>query len=248
MSRPIAISLCLYQISFATFSDVPEKYREAVEYAGKNSIVEGYSDGTFRPNEEISRAEAVKIVVTSKFKDEEIYGGNCFPDVANQWFAKYICTAERNGIVSGYPDGDFHPDRKVSFVEAAKIIANDLSVNETIWYANYVRFLSDHHCIPISVMGFLSELTRGEFIEIIWRYKEDPNMKQSNKIFVEERDSLSTFSDDEIKRFYYRVEEGVFYVGSQAILNIDINSMELLNEEFARDNSKVFHIHERWYG
>jgi len=49
---------------------------------------------------------------------------NCFPDVKEEWFVKYVCQAKQNGIVDGYPDGNFKPANTLNMAEAMKIIVN----------------------------------------------------------------------------------------------------------------------------
>lgn len=103
------------------FSDVEASHAnaEAITYVQGEGIVNGYPDGTFQPFAAINRAEFTKIVMGALFNDME--GGNCFPDVKDQWFAPYVCRAKAEGIIGGYPDGTFGPEKPVSFAEAATI-------------------------------------------------------------------------------------------------------------------------------
>ncbi len=126
--------------ALANFSDVPtdHPYQESINYAQENGIVQGFPNGTFKPDQKINRAELTKIIIEANFEDSEIYGENCFSDVKDEWFAKYICTAKREGVVKGYEDGSFKPAQNVSFVEAAKIILLGIGESvrepEDIWY------------------------------------------------------------------------------------------------------------------
>ncbi|MBD3270321.1 hypothetical protein GF376_02245, partial [Candidatus Peregrinibacteria bacterium] len=114
----------------------------------------------------------------------EITGSNCFPDVNEQWFAKYICKAQSENIISGYPDGEFKPAEEINFSEAAKILANTYQISEKqedpeIWFRNYIKALQDKKAIPLSV-EYLDELiTRDEMTEIIWRLETNQNQKAS---------------------------------------------------------------------
>ena len=125
---------------FAFFTDVPtsNQFSEAINYAQENNIVEGYEDGTFKPENLINRAEFSKIVINFSLTADNIYGENCFPDVRTEWFAKYICTAKRLGIVEGYDDGLFHPKDNITLTQAGKIIIESLDYESprdpTIWY------------------------------------------------------------------------------------------------------------------
>ncbi|KKT02584.1 MAG: hypothetical protein UV80_C0002G0051 [Candidatus Peregrinibacteria bacterium GW2011_GWF2_43_17] len=165
--------------SYAYFSDIntENQFYEAVLYAQEQGIIDGYDDNTFRPDNNINRAEFVKIIMGSVFDVEEISGENCFSDVSNEWFAKYVCTAKTNSIIQGYPDGLFHPEYDISFTEAAKIILLGFEVeinsDEDIWYRPFIQNLSDKKAIPTTITEIDKKITRGEMVEIIYRLKEN---------------------------------------------------------------------------
>ena len=106
-----------------SFSDVPANawYAPYVAFAEKYALVNGYSDGTFRPEQPVSRAELVKLL--SAFFPELTPGAVSFPDVpAGHWAADVISFAAGQGWVSGYPDGTFQPERSISRAEAVKLV------------------------------------------------------------------------------------------------------------------------------
>ncbi len=157
------------------FSDVSASHVNfaAIKYLKENDIVGGNPDGTFLPNDTINRAALTKIIVEAKFKGQAT-GGNCFPDVTDEWFAPYVCFAKERGIVGGYPDGTFQPNNPVKFVEAAKIISVGFSYTSadspTIpWYKLFVDTLSSKSAIPTTVIEFEENITRGEMSEMIYR-------------------------------------------------------------------------------
>ena len=104
------------------FSDVSpgDWYSSYVHFAQKYGIVRGYSDGTFRPTQAVSRAELVKMV-TSFFV---VTGGSHpFPDVSDgYWAAREISFAATRGWITGGSDGTFQPERSVTRAEAVKIL------------------------------------------------------------------------------------------------------------------------------
>ena len=157
------------------FHDLPAKHAQAtaISYVKDQNIVEGYPDGTFRPDNPINRAEFTKIVVGAVVDDEEIESSDCFPDVSNEWFAKYVCTAKEQELIKGYPDGSFKPEGTINFVEAAKIISGafslDTSGDDETWYKPYVEALAGVNAIPVSIESFDQEITRGEMADIIYR-------------------------------------------------------------------------------
>jgi len=161
------------------FSDVPlghDSY-SAIDFLKESGVLEGYSDGTFKPENTISRAEFLKIAMFDY--DFENASEGCFEDVKDEWFEKYVCKAFDLGFVSGYPDGTFRPSDPVSFAEASKIIAYaDLKKKDLVetedWYEVYVAALSDESAVPVSVLAFDQDITRAEMAEMIWRIQEKP--------------------------------------------------------------------------
>ena len=109
------------------FSDITwtDDVFNAVSYLEDQNIVQGYDDGTFRPDNTINRAEFTKLLIEAAYHDEfDSYGdATCFDDVpAGEWYTKYICFANDMDIVEGYDDGNFEPDTTINFAEASKII------------------------------------------------------------------------------------------------------------------------------
>lgn len=149
-------------------------YAEAIINLQDNAILEGYRDGSFKPSSRINRAEFLKIILESR--GGEFEGEDCFPDVRDEWFAKYVCTAVEEGIVEGYPNGRFSPEKAINFVEAAKIVS--LAYEQDIesypdWYEGFVRALEGSKAIPLSIEELEQRITRGEMAEIMWRLRND---------------------------------------------------------------------------
>lgn len=167
----------------AAFQDVSAGHANstAIDFVQNEGIVAGYSDGNFRPDATINRAELTKIIVESQFSDAEIENciseNNSFPDVKNSdWFAKYICLAKNKNVVAGYSDGNFRPADSVNFAESAKIISGafgfETGENE-IWYRPFVEQLANRKAIPTTIASFEKNITRGEMAEMIWRLKSE---------------------------------------------------------------------------
>ena len=110
-----------------TFSDVPADawYAEAVNTLASLGMVEGYADGTFRPDNTITRAEFVTIAVG--FADLEIDGEARFTDVArNAWYYPYIADACAYGRIGGHRYWSFRPDNTITRAEVTVIVNNML--------------------------------------------------------------------------------------------------------------------------
>ena len=164
------------------------QYKTAVDYLLNKKIVQGYDDGTFRPDNLINRAEFMKIVIGAKYSQDYINvssGGNCFSDVRTEWYSPYVCIAKNEGIISGYPDGTFHPGQNISFVESAKILAEAYGLSVTKgenWYAGYVKALQENNYIPSTVGALDKTITRAEMAELIWRIKEEKKDQASSTL------------------------------------------------------------------
>jgi len=107
----------------AGFRDIENHWaKAAIVQAVERGIVSGYGDYTFRPNRLLTRAEAA-VMIARAFK----LGGSAeadFPDVArSHWAYPYIARGTREGIIAGYADGRFLPDRLVTRAEMAVMIA-----------------------------------------------------------------------------------------------------------------------------
>ena len=89
----------------------------AVEH---KAYIVGYDDGTFRPDNNMSRAEAAAIFarLISEEKGESISGKATFNDIkSNEWYSKYVGYLEKYDVINGYNDGTFKPDASVTRAE-----------------------------------------------------------------------------------------------------------------------------------
>ncbi len=124
-------------VSSTSFTDVEPSdwYAPYVEAAKDIGVVEGYEDGTFRPNDSINRVEALKILIEGGLDidilvDEESgllatfeLEENPFTDLTlSDWFAKYVLYAYVNDIVAGYGDGTFGPANGMTRAEFSKVL------------------------------------------------------------------------------------------------------------------------------
>ena len=108
--------------SISTFSDLRgnEWYYQSVAYLERNGIIYGYPDGTFRPNDRITRAEYATMVV--RLLDLAPVDTNVFDDVADHWAVGYINSAASEGWISGNGYGQFQPDLTITRAQVVTII------------------------------------------------------------------------------------------------------------------------------
>ncbi len=99
----------------------------AVSTLSKMGIISGYPDGTFRPDESITRAEFAKVAVN--FFEYKVNGyKGVFPDVPeDEWYSGYVEKASDLRLIQGYKDGTFHPDTAITRAEACALVNRMLS-------------------------------------------------------------------------------------------------------------------------
>lgn len=92
-------------------------------------ILDGYGDGTFRPNNTITRGEFSKVVRTSLKLD--LVKGNSFDDTNNHWAKNEIHTLVQNGIIIRSEYGDnYEPNKNITRIEMAKMIVRAVGLDE----------------------------------------------------------------------------------------------------------------------
>ena len=108
-----------------SFPDVNEDdwFNITVSSLANMGALSGYEDGTFRPNEPISRAELVAMAVRFYDAFEAEYEEGTFLDVdGDEWYADAIAAAEELGIIGGYPDGTVRPNNNITRAETCAIV------------------------------------------------------------------------------------------------------------------------------
>ncbi len=207
---------------------------EAINSLHERSIVEGYENDNYKPQNPISRAEFLKI--TMEATDMSLGGSNCFNDVSDEWFAPYVCAAAAANIIDGYADGSFKPDQKVNFAEASKMIANafELSTRSGAgenWFTKYVVALEENGAIPDSIPSFNKEVSRGEMAFAVYALllkKENPYFYWDSwgNVSTEKHDQL-TFADIQALQnsnlnleYVYGLEPTNFYTDGNKIYKV----------------------------
>ncbi|MBQ8263764.1 MAG: S-layer homology domain-containing protein, partial [Oscillospiraceae bacterium] len=137
------------------FTDIADGawYNTAISTMAAMGIVNGYEDGSFQPNKNITRAEFAAIA--ARFDLEANAEGNPFTDIAGHWAESEICKAANNGWVKGYEDGSFQPNEFISRAEAMTMLGRllergyevpELSFTDSDsiprWSAEHVSILS----------------------------------------------------------------------------------------------------------
>ena len=166
-------------------------YNNAISTLSNMGIICGYPDGTFRPDAPITRAELTKIAA-SFFSDPRVaatYDGR-FSDVHGaEWYISYLMTALEEGLIEGYPDGSFRPNRPITRAETCTIVNRTLgrkpekdhllpesdminwpdNINRNIWYyAQMQEATNSHDYRWISIGSEACEQWTAKLIERDW--------------------------------------------------------------------------------
>ncbi|KAF0134067.1 MAG: hypothetical protein FD145_921 [Candidatus Saganbacteria bacterium] len=175
-----------------TYPDVSKTFWgfEQIGYIGTLGIIQGYPDGKFKPDGNITRAELSALLVRTLMGSDKAVPASAkgiFKDVPlTHWASKYINMASSKDIVKGYPDKTFKPAANITRAEGLAMIARFGKVNETI-YGNVFSDVNDKHWAAAIIAGAYKEkmleyfkdkpfepskmLTRAEAVEMLFRAK-----------------------------------------------------------------------------
>ncbi|MFH1546766.1 MAG: peptidoglycan DD-metalloendopeptidase family protein [Patescibacteria group bacterium] len=169
------------------FTDVDSNHlnSKAIKYLKENEIISGYPDGSFQPNQTVSRVEALKMILLGLGIELQPMLNLGFPDTSNQqWYSVYVGTAVNKSIAKGYPDGTFGPGNTVNRAEYLKIllgsalIAPDsvdespyVDVSTDAWFAPFAAYSKLKNIFPLTENLFegAKGVTRAEVAETLYR-------------------------------------------------------------------------------
>lgn len=197
-----------HSVLAARFSDVQgTAFQPAFTYLSENNIVQGYSDGTGRPDAAINRAEALKVLVTPQPQMQtriQWYQRNLPPiplflDVdQTAWYTPFLEVAFESQVVTGYPDGTFRPANSVTVEEALALLLRTYQIpldpqfkqSDRIqnadgnWYTPFVNTAVSKNLVRPGAKLYLgSAISRGEFFSILYRL--DSIVKSNQPAFVD---------------------------------------------------------------
>lgn len=117
-----------------SFKDVPSSYTfyEEIQFLVELGIIAGYEDGTFRPNQEVTRAQAAIMLARELGFENEPPTQTDFSDVSPSSVASgYIQVAVEFGIIQGFQDGTFRPNEPVTRGQLAILLSRSFDLTES---------------------------------------------------------------------------------------------------------------------
>lgn len=154
------------------FSDITDNYTAtAIETLRLMGVLDGYGDGTFRPNAVLTRAQFCKMAVYAMDGSSELgrYSTvTIFPDVKpSLWAASYINMAAKKGVIAGFADGKFKPNQTVTTGQAVTILMRGLGYKDEnmggVWPQGYMAEAQTCGLLKSTgITSAYSALTRGQ--------------------------------------------------------------------------------------
>ena len=122
------------------------EYEKAVARLVAFNVLDGYKDGTYRPEQDVTRAEFAKILVEALGignAARAAQGKVIFPDVpASHWASGYVNVASGQGLLVGFPDGNFRPEDQVTYAEALTMLVRSLGYQDEflkgVWPGSHI--------------------------------------------------------------------------------------------------------------
>ncbi len=158
LTRAEAVAMLFRQMGLSestelcyTFTDMRGHWSEGlIQRASDLGMVKGYPDGTFRPDATMTREEmSVMVARVLRAPDTIDFNQSFFPDVSplsNTWSNQAIITLAVHGVLDGYPDGTFRPERLVRRSEAAKMFDGMTDLPKAI--PGLTRFSQQQQVLP----------------------------------------------------------------------------------------------------
>lgn len=165
ISAVIALAMSLSSVvalaANKSFTDVAEtaNYYQAVTTLANLGIIAGYEDGSFKPDDNITRAEVTTMVVAAMNMTEQaksMEGTTKFSDVqseATKWASGYINVGVNQKFIAGFEDGTFRPSENVTYAQIVTMLVGALN------YGDYATYLGGYPQGYISI-GQTSGLTK----------------------------------------------------------------------------------------
>ena len=181
-----ASSFVAMNVSAATFADVADtaSYAEAVNALAALGAISGYEDGTFQPNNNITRAEVATMVVAAlnMTADAQNSGSTTqFADVNEKaaWAAGYVNVGVAQGYISGMSATEFAPQDNVTYAQILSMLTRILGYGEFAearggWPNGYLTAAATAGILSGVSAGANDAVTRAQVAQLIWNAIQAP--------------------------------------------------------------------------
>lgn len=147
--------------SAAGFSDVTKpEYKEAINALADAGILNGYENGTFKPENKVTRGEVAKVITLIRHLEEGTK--TPFKDVKDgYWSTQYINSLYAAKLVNGYEDGTFKPEGNVTRAEFAKLVVDAYGLTLTNSATPFTDVKAGNWATPYIQTAYANGLIKG---------------------------------------------------------------------------------------
>ena len=205
ISAVIALTVSASSAAFAApnFSDVADtaSYAQAVNTLAALGVIKGYEDGSFKPDNNITRAEVATMVVAALNRTadaEGSKGSTKFADMnteAKNWATGFVNIGVSEGFISGYEDGSFKPDNNVTFAEMVSMLVRVAGYGRYAeylggWPNGYLSVGNDKGVTKGVSAGSDVAVTRGQVAQLIYNTLLDVPTVESTTLTTDSNGNL----------------------------------------------------------
>jgi hypothetical protein len=169
------------------FADTKQHWAQRmIDWFARLGVMNGYADGSFKPDQPISRAEFSTMLVRLFRLESDSGDGSEFTDVRGHWAENDIAVLNKHDIVRGYQDGNFKPDATITREEMVTILMR--LIDESMLVQDIKKEFNDESSISLYARRFIAmavkagmiqgyngelrpkgEATRAETIALLWK-------------------------------------------------------------------------------
>ena len=253
MALLLAVLTLLSVVSAADFTDakeLDERYAPAVEEMVKLGVINGFEDGTFRPNGTLTRAQAAKIICTMLVGADKVDAITAAPagfvDVpAGNWAEKYIDYCAEKQIVAGVGNNKFNPNGELTGAAWGKMLlaayghpAEELT--GTKWFSNTQKAIREK---GLNFQAYVSDspTSREKACQLAYNFHFEYNVMQ--KYGYEEMNV--SFADGKNMKVLGRAEatkDGVKTIFSADGVEFEIECAGQVVLEYQADTSRLYQL------
>ncbi len=197
----LALLLSIVTPAFAApASDVVgTQYEDAVAKLTALGVINGYNDGSYKPLNDITRAEFAKIIVVATGNESNakfLAGTSAYTDVkGSEWYAGYVAAAQTLGLVKGYTDGTFRPTNNITTQEVVTVLLRALGYNDELpgnWPYDYLIKANDLGVIAglditaaaKANRGLVAQLTANTLEQKVVSFNSETKLFTEGAVFV----------------------------------------------------------------
>ena len=200
-------------------------------------VINGYGDGTFRPDNTITRAE-FSTIVRKAFKYDEVEG-NSFEDTSNHWAKNEVHTLVVSGVIDKAEYGDLYmPDKNITRIEMAKMIVRAVGLGEQAkgMAGNNTKFV-DNAEIPTADRGYIIIASDNGIIngypDLTFKPYGEATRAEASTMVINALDYLTSI-DEEMEQ--YKNEDGLVDADKLPAKSFEEEGLDGLEDDMSFEN------------